>query len=239
MQNINYERQALCFDLTGLNGHFEQVQTTKRPRTEAPAALNNPAFSTVNAGDITQALADLRNGNRHAASNLMTVAYGTLRRMAAHQLAHERAGHTLLPSDLVQETYLKIINVDGRQCRNRAAFYKTASRAMRRILVDHARKRNSKKRGCDPEMVQIDQALLPSPERPEQFLVLDAALDRLAEIDPTVAQIVELRFFGGLTTVETAEVMGFSASKVKMDWLHAKDWLCGQMEKASEQPARP
>lgn len=148
-----------------------------------------------------------------------------LRRIAANHMRRERPGHTLQTSALVNEAYLKLI--DQRQVRweNRSHFFALASQLMRRILLDHARSQNRAKRGGDAVHVGLDEVTVISPQKSETLIALDEALTRLAEFDPRKSKIVEMRFFGGLTVDEVAEVLGIAPITVMLHWRLAKAWL--------------
>ena len=168
-------------------------------------------------------------GNREDEAELMSAVYRELRRLAAYYLRQERAGHTLQPTALVHEAYLHLAAQKGADWQNRAHFFSAAAQAMRRILVDYARERRAQKRGGDRQRVPPDEAFTFAEERSEDLLALDGALEKLAGLDPRQSRIVELRFFGGLTEAEIAEVLGVSEKTVKRDWSVAKAWLYAEM----------
>jgi RNA polymerase sigma factor (TIGR02999 family) len=175
---------------------------------------------------VTQLLVDWSNGDQAALDKLMPVVYDELRRLASNYLRRERAGHTLQPTALVNEAYLRL--VDQRQARwqNRAQFFGVAAQLMRRILVDHARVRQAQKRGgSDQQQISLSHADRVAQKPDVDLLALHEALNELAAIDEQQARIVELRFFGGLTIEETAEVMGISHATVERDWTMARAWL--------------
>jgi RNA polymerase sigma factor (TIGR02999 family) len=184
--------------------------------------------------DITQMLIDWSNGNQEAFDKLMPVVYAELRRQAARHLRHERAGHTLQTTDLIHEAYLKLIDQKNVRWQNRAHFFAVAAQSMRRILVDHARRRHRAKRGGSGIALPLDEGLLVVAEKSEvvDLLALDMALTRLAAIDARQSQIVELRFFSGLSIEETAAVIGVSRTTVKDDLNMAKAWLRREMDGA-------
>jgi len=189
----------------------------------------------ISPGEVTNLLIELKNGNRDAESRLMPLVYGELRRLAGLYMRGERPGHTLQATALVHEAYLRLVGHEDVDWQNRAHFFGVAANLMRRILVDHARAKQAKKRGGGDQKVSLDQAVLVRPEAPEQFLALDEALERLAKRDPRQARIVELRYFGGLSEEETAEVLEISVRTVKRDWNVARAWLYQQL---NPQPAR-
>src|SRR5215831_7085684 len=180
--------------------------------------------------DVTALLGELTKGNPDAGPKLIPLVYGELRRLADSYMRRERTGHTLQTTALVHEAYLKLLGQRSVDWQNRAHFFGIAAQVMRRILIDHARGHVRDKRGGGREAVPLDEALVFSPERSADFLELDSALERLAELDPRQAKIVELRFFGGLTVEEAAEVLGISPKTVKRDWSVAKAWLHGELK---------
>ena len=175
---------------------------------------------------ITQLLVRWREGDRRALDELLPLVYDELHRLAAHYMQGERPGHTLQTSALVNEAYLRLAGHEDIQWQNRAHFFAVAAQAMRRILVDHARRRDNQKRGGGgAQKVELDEAMLVSEERAAEVVALDDALKSLAELDPRKSQLVELRFFGGLSIDETAEVLQVSPGTVMRDWTLAKAWL--------------
>jgi RNA polymerase sigma factor (TIGR02999 family) len=175
--------------------------------------------------DVTALLGEWSRGNRDALNELLPHVYGELRRMADRQFRRERGDHTLQPTALVNEVYLRLVDQRQVDCRNRVHFFGVAAQVMRRILVDHARRHGASKRGDGVRCVSIDEArdVPASDEIP--VLALDHALDRLEIIDAQLAKVVELRAFGGLTIEEAAQLLGVSPSTAKRDWRTAKAWL--------------
>jgi RNA polymerase sigma factor, TIGR02999 family len=175
---------------------------------------------------VTEMLAEWSDsGNREALDKLMPVVYDELRRQASRYLRRERLGHTLQTTALVNEAYLRLIGQAEVRWQNRAHFFGIAAEIMRRILVDHARKRYAAKRGGEPLRVTLNEALNASDEPNVDLIAVDAALTRLAQLDQQQARVVELRFFGGLNVPETAQVLGISERTVKRDWNVAKAWI--------------
>jgi RNA polymerase sigma factor (TIGR02999 family) len=174
---------------------------------------------------VTALLGEWSRGNQGALNQLLPLVYAELRRIAARQLRNERSNHTLQPTALVHEVYLRL--VDQRQVgwQSRAHFFGVAARIMRRILVDHARRHRASKRGEGMRCVSIDEAIGVAATNEIPILALDHALDRLKKVDSELAKIVELRAFGGLTIEEAAHVLKVSPSTVKRDWRTAKAWL--------------
>lgn len=177
-------------------------------------------------GEVTRLLLAWNQGDKAALERLMPLVYAELRELAKRHFRKERAGHTLQPTAVVHEAYFRLVDQTRVTWKNRGHFLAIASQAMRRILIDHARGRDAEKRGGEVEKVTLDVAIAsPEPTREVDLLALDQALDRLKALDGTQAQIVELRFFGGLTIEETAEVMDISPSSVKRDFSSARAWL--------------
>jgi RNA polymerase sigma factor (TIGR02999 family) len=180
---------------------------------------------------ITQLLVDWSNGDQKALDKLMPLVYRELRRLASNYLRRERPGHTLQPTALVNEAYLKLIDQKSARWQNRAQFFGVAAQLMRRILVDHARAHQADKRGgSDQQRLSITSAerLVQQPD--VDLLALHEALEELATLDPQQERIVELRFFGGLSIEETAEVLGVGHATIERDWKMARAWLRRKLE---------
>lgn len=175
--------------------------------------------------DVTQLLVAWGSGDEAALDQLMPLVYDELRRLARRHLGKERREHTLQPTALVNEAYLKLANQHAVQWQERAQFFALAAQAMRRILVDHARGRQYLKRGGDAQQVSLDVSLMGAHERAAEVIALDDALQGLAQFDARKCRIVELRFFGGLSIEETAQVLQVSPGTVMRDWTFAKAWL--------------
>ncbi len=175
--------------------------------------------------DITALLGAWSRGNRSALNQLLPLVYAELRRIAGRQLRSERANHTLQPTALVHEVYLRLVDQRQVDWQNRAHFFGVAAQVMRRILVDHARRHSANKRGEGVRCVSIDEAKEVAGPNEIPILALDHALARLEEVDPDLAKIVELRAFGGLTIEEAAHVLNVSPSTAKREWRTAKAWL--------------
>src|SRR6478752_452774 len=189
----------------------------------------------VSPRDVTALLGDWSRGNRAALDQLLPLVYAELRRVAARQLRKERPDHTLQPTALVHEAYIRLVDQRQVDWQNRAHFFGVAAQVMRRILVDHARRHGASKRGDGVRCVSIDAAKDVAASNAMPVLALDGALARLQTVDAELAKIVELRAFGGLTIEEAAHVLSVSPSTAKRDWRTAKAWL--NRELASE--ARP
>ncbi len=183
---------------------------------------------------VTQLLQAWCGGDEKALEGLVPLVYGELHRIAHRYMLRERVGHTLQTTALVNEAYLKLIDATKVQWQNRAHFFAISAGLMRRILVDFARTRGSRKRGGDVRKLEFDESRVASPERSADLIALDSALTSLAAIDPRQAKLVELRFFGGLEVKETAEVLGISPRTVKREWAVAKLWLLREMKQGGE-----
>ena len=179
--------------------------------------------------EVTQLLLAWSRGDRAALNQLIPLVSTELHRLAHHYMRRERTGHTLQTTALVNEAYVRLVDASRVEWRDRAHFFAVSANLMRRILVDFARKRRYQKRGGGAVMIALDQDDIPSPQPGPDIVALDAALEALAAFDPRAASIVELRFFGGLTVEEAAEVVGVSPRTVKREWAAAKAWLLGEM----------
>jgi RNA polymerase sigma factor (TIGR02999 family) len=177
--------------------------------------------------DITVLLAAWGDGNERALRSLMSIVYPELRRIARLHLDRRKAGHTLESAALANEAYLKLVRAGAIQCENRAHFLALCSQMIRRILVDHARGRGYAKRGGYAERLPLDEMLLGAQARGIDILALNEALDLLAKFSAREARVVELRYFGGLSVEETADVLRITPVRVKRDWKRAKAWLYG------------
>lgn len=175
--------------------------------------------------EVTQLLLKWRDGDATAFEQLMPLVYEELRRLAHHHLWHERDGHTMHTTDLVHEAYLNLIGQDQTPWQGRAHFFAVAARAMRHILIDYARRRNRVKRGGGQHNLSLDRVAVFTEDQYEDLIALDQALTSLEAVDPRLCQVVECRYFGGLTIAETAEALDISPATVKRDWHMAKAWL--------------
>ena len=182
--------------------------------------------------DVTALLVDWSNGNEDAAAELMPAVYGELHRLAARYLRRERSGHTLQTTALVHEAYLRLVDQSRVEWKNSLHFYGLAASMMRRILVDHAREHGTDKRGGQVHKVSLDQVPEVSLERASEVIAVDEALAALNEIDPQMAKIVELRFFGGFGNNEVAEFLNISVPTVVRRWRTAKAWLYRHLTRA-------
>jgi RNA polymerase sigma factor (TIGR02999 family) len=180
-------------------------------------------------GEVSQLLGRILGGDRSAEGRLFDLLYSDLRRMAAYQLSRERSDHTLQPTALVHEVYVKIFRTAPPEARSRQHFIALAAQVMRRFLVDHARTKMADKRGHHPQMIPLDNALIYDERRSDEFLAVHDALERLREWSPRQSQIVEMRYFGGMSEEEIGEYLKVSARTVKRDWAMARAWLHAEL----------
>lgn len=178
--------------------------------------------------DVTVLLDAIREGDESAYDRLIPLIYDDLRRLAASRMRRERPDHTLQPTELVNEAFLRLAGGPSRW-ENRAHFFGAAAEAMRRVLIDHARKRSSQKRGGGAEHVTFQDLAVQAEDPEVDLLALDDALTALAEVDPRLSQVVHLRYFAGLSVEETAELLQVSPATVKRDWTYARAWLYERM----------
>ena len=186
--------------------------------------------------DITDLLNRWGRGDGEAFKALLPLVYDELRRLAAHHLRQERRGHTLQPTALVHEAYLRLSGLREMQLHNRAHFYGAAARVMRRVLVDHARKHRALKRGGAEAALQLEESVEMPVDMNLDLEALDQALDALEAIAPEKAKVVELRYFGGLSVEETGEYLGISPATVKRYWAFARAWLFRRLNSAEPGP---
>jgi RNA polymerase sigma-70 factor, ECF subfamily len=175
--------------------------------------------------DVTRLLAQLQGGQRDVAQQLIPLVYAELRDLAVSYLRRERSDHTLQPTALVHEAYLRLVDQRNTTWQNRAHFFGIAAQAMRRVLLDHARRKRAGKREGAAQRVTLEEGVAETPQRSIDLIALDVALERLKGIDERQYKVVELRFFGGLDVDQTAEVLQISPATVKRDWTFAKAWL--------------
>jgi len=181
------------------------------------------------AGDITRLLNGARTGNHNDREELATLVYAELRRTAARMMASERPGHTLQATVLATDAYMGLVGQADRNWQNRAHFFAVAARAMRHILVDYSRKKRSLKRWAAMDRLEDPDQIAAAIQDPDKLLAIDGALTRLARKDPRLAEVVELRYFGGLTEEEIAEVWDLSVRTVKREWSAARAWLFAEL----------
>ena len=186
---------------------------------------------------VTQLLNDWQDGDRAALEKLTPLVYDELRRIAHRYVQRERNGHTLQTTALVNEAYLRLAGQEKPGWQNRAHFFAVTAQVMRHILIDHARRRRYLKHGGELQQVSLDQASLMSEERAAELVALDEALAELKQLDPRKSRVVELRYFGGLSLEEAANILGVSVMTVRRDWRGAKAWLFRRMREADEPAA--
>lgn len=175
--------------------------------------------------EVTQVLRRISKGEREAVEQLVPMIYDEFRALAGSYLRRESPGHTLQPTALVNEAFLKLVDQKNVDWQGRSHFFAVGAQAMRRILVDHARGKSREKRGGDRQKISLNEEITLSPQRDEDLLAVDEALVKLSKIDPRQARIVELRFFGGMTVQEVAEVLGVSKRTVEAEWTMVRAWL--------------
>jgi len=185
---------------------------------------------------VTQILEAVGAGDTQAAERLLPLIYEELRRLAAAKMAHEAPGQTLQPTALVHEAWLRLVGEGNQRWNSRGHFFAAAAEAMRRILVERARRRNRLKRGGQWERVELEEADIPSPMPDDNLLALDEALERLAEFDARAAEVVKLCFFVGLTHEQAATELGVSLSTIERTWTFARAWLFREIEKGDSPP---
>jgi RNA polymerase sigma-70 factor (ECF subfamily) len=179
--------------------------------------------------DVSRLLREWANGEQSALEALTPLVYAELRRLATSYLRSEEPGQTLQPTALVHEAFIRLIDHSAPDCQNRSQFYGMAAHMMRQILIDHARNRKAVKRGGHAVRLSLDENLVASHERDVDLVALDDALELMAAIDPRKSQVVEMRFFGGLSVEETAEALKVSEKTVRRDWQFAKAWLLQEL----------
>ncbi len=188
-----------------------------------------PPPAAANTHEVTRLLQDLQRGSDHAADELVPLVYDELYHLAVHYMQSEREDHTLQPTALVHDAWMRLVDQRHASWQNRAHFFGIAAQAMRRILVDHARrKRSAKRHGGD--RVTLDESVAVEPQRSVDLIALDDALHKLTALDPRQARVVELRFFGGLNIEQTAEALGVSLATVNRDWTFARAFLRREMD---------
>lgn len=206
-----------------------------RTRKRRANGINDIEMTSIHSskpvGGKSKYFTEPKGKNVHDGGNLWLMVHDELRKLADRHLRNQRSSHTLQPTALVHEAYLRLAGDGSNQWESRAHFFSVAAKAMRSILIDHARRRNAIKRGAKLEKLPIDGSFELGEDRDRYLVVLDDALNDLASMDAELARVVELRFFGGLTVDETAEVMGVSGITVKRTWKIARGWLYREMTK--------
>jgi RNA polymerase sigma factor (TIGR02999 family) len=184
--------------------------------------------------DLTRILTAIEHGDAQATEELLPVVYHELRRLAAHKMSNEPAGHTLQPTALVHEAWLQLVDSPAQSWQNRAHFFGAAAEAMRRILIARARRKQTQRRGAGAAHVDVDEIEIASPAPDDQLLALNDALDRFAALEPEQAELVKLRYFIGLKIPEAAEVLGISEATAKRWWSYARAWLFHEIQSESK-----
>jgi RNA polymerase sigma factor (TIGR02999 family) len=191
-------------------------------------------MSNINSHQITQLLIDWSKGNEFALEQLMPLVYEELRKMARRYMRRQPSGHTFQTTELIHEAYLKLARAEEQNWQNRAHFFGIASQAMRHILVDYARSKQSQKRGGLQQKITLDETAMVSSKRSDEIIALDDALQQLNQFDERKSRVVELKYFGGLTNEEIAEVLKMSPETVKRDWRFARTWLLRELTGKTE-----
>jgi RNA polymerase sigma factor (TIGR02999 family) len=179
--------------------------------------------------EVTRVLTAIEQGDAKSTDELLPIVYNELRRLAGHKMANEPAGHTLQPTALVHEAWLKLVDSSSQSWQNRAHFFGAAAEAMRRILIARARRKHTQRRGSGAEHLDLDEIEIASPAPDDQLLALNEALNRFATLEPQQAELVKLRYFVGLKIEEAAEVLGISKATAKRWWAYAKAWLFNEI----------
>ena len=182
--------------------------------------------------DVTRLLEAIQHGGPKAAEELLPLVYEELRKLAAHKMANEAAGHTLQPTALVHEAWLRLGGGAGAQFENRAHFFGAAAEAMRRILLDRARRKQAQRHGGGQEHVDVHEMEIAAPQPDDEMLAVNDALEKFAREEPLKAELVKLRYFAGLTIEETAQVLGLSPATAKRHWVFARAWLYAEVQRA-------
>jgi RNA polymerase sigma factor (TIGR02999 family) len=180
--------------------------------------------------NLTRILTAIEQGSPKASEELLPLVYNELRRMAAHKMFNEPAGHTLQPTALVHEAWLKLVAPPAQSWQNRAHFFGAAAEAMRRILIARARRKQTQRRGANAAHLSAEEIEIASPAPDDQLLALDEALDRFAALEPQQAELIKLRYFVGLKIEEAAAILGISEATAKRWWAYSRAWLYNEMQ---------
>jgi RNA polymerase sigma factor (TIGR02999 family) len=225
MQNAIVIWQVICPGIQGEN---------QRRVSQASLDIRILRFQPVEMNDVTQILEEAREGDALAAEKLLPIVYQELRMLAGHRMAQEAPGHTLQPTALVHEAWLRLLKPEEQaRFANRAHFFAAAAEAMRRILVESARRKKRLKHGGQLQRVDVDAVEVPLPLPAEELIALDEALDRFPNVDPRAAQVVKLCFFVGLTQEQAAKELGVSLRTVERHWEYARAWLFREVKKST------
>jgi len=187
-------------------------------------------FNFARLSDVTRILGEVQRGDPQAADDLLPLVYAELRKLAAYKMAHSAAGHTLQPTALVHEVWLRLVGSDNSTFENRAHFFAAAAEAMRHLLIYNARRKLARRHGGGLQRVDLENVDIAMPADEDHLLAVNDALDQLAARSPIEAQVVKLRFFVGMTAAESAEVLGLSERTIKQYWSHAKSWLYREIQ---------
>src|SRR5256885_3720522 len=182
--------------------------------------------------DITRIFYSVESGDAKAADQLLPLVYDELRKLAAHKMVNEAPGHTLQPTALVHEAWLRLVGSKEQTWQNRAHFFGAAAEAMRRILIENARRKRAVRHGGNQQRVAVDEVEIAADAKDEELLAMDDALERFTALDPQKAELVKLRYFVGLTTDEAAEILGISVPTAKRWWTYARAWLFSQLDES-------
>jgi len=187
--------------------------------------------------EVTRILTAIEQGNAQTSEELLPLVYNELRRMAAHKMANEPAGHTLQPTALVHEAWLKLVDPSSQSWQNRAHFFGAAAEAMRRILIARARHKHAQRRGAGVAHLDVDELEIAGPMPDDQLLALNEALDQFAGLEPQQAELVKLRYFVGMKINEAADVLGISEATAKRWWAYARAWLFNEIQSPKDSAA--
>jgi RNA polymerase sigma factor (TIGR02999 family) len=195
----------------------------------AKNTLCSISVERLNMSEATLLLNAVEKGDFAAADKLIELVYQDLRRLAAHRMAQEQPGHTLQPTALVHEAWMRLVGAETPKFENRAHFFSASAEAMRRILIERARRRNTLRRGGNYERVSLDGRDFVAPQSDDELLAVNEALNKLAKENPVQAEVVKLKYFGGQTNEETAQILGISISTVKNYWAFSRAWLLDEI----------
>lgn len=233
MNSVSTAPMGQRFDSCG-GARESSSQAPLKLQPKADLEMFRPPGSEQRAGRMSEAtvmLAAIERGDSQAAESLLNLVYEELRRLAAYKLAQEAPGQTLQPTALVHEAWLKLVGGEERKFENRTHFFAAAAEAMRRILVDRARRRLTQRHGGGYQRVELEESGLVAPDEDNQLLAVNDALEKLSRDYPVQAQVVKLRYFAGMTNEEAAQLLGLSASTIKNYWAFARAWLFNEIKR--------